>query len=66
MTKEELEIDEIVNLETKAWDMQDGETLISIFHKDMVWPWPKTPESHDPMEWIMILGGYDKKRGMKN
>jgi ketosteroid isomerase-like protein len=62
MTLEELEIIEIVNRETKAWDTKDIGLLISIFHPDMVWPWPKTPQSHDPMEWEMVLGKFDKER----
>jgi hypothetical protein len=36
--------------------------LLSVFHPDMVWPWPKTPESHDPMEWRLVLGRYDPER----
>jgi hypothetical protein len=62
MTKEELEIVEIVDRETKAWDTQDTRLLITLFHPDMVWPWPKTPQSHDPMEWEMLLGKFDKNR----
>jgi len=65
MTKEELEITEIVNRETRAWDMQDVNLLISVFHHDMVWPWPRTFQSHDPMDWIMPLGRYNKKRWCK-
>jgi hypothetical protein len=65
MTKEEFEITEIINRETKAWDDQDAVSLITIFHHDMVWPWPKTSTSHDPMEWELILGKFDKKRWMK-
>ncbi len=34
------EIEEIVNRETRAWDTQDVELLMTIFHPDMVWPWP--------------------------
>jgi len=56
MTKEELEITEIINRETRAWDTQDVNLLISIFHPDMVWPWPRTTQSHDPMDWEMVLG----------
>ena len=26
----------------------------------MVWPWPKTPNSHDPMDWEMVLGRFNK------
>jgi hypothetical protein len=65
MTKEELEITEIVNRETKAWDTQDVNLLISIFHPDMVWPWPRTEKSHDPMDWVMVLGKFDKARWSK-
>jgi ketosteroid isomerase-like protein len=62
MTKEEQEITEIVNRETKAWDTQDVKLLISVFHPDMVWPWPRTFQSHDPIDWIMPLGRYNKER----
>jgi ketosteroid isomerase-like protein len=56
------EIVEMVNRETRAWDSKDVELLISIFHPDMVWPWPATPHSHDPMDWVMGMGRYDRKR----
>jgi hypothetical protein len=36
MTKEELEIKEIVDRETRAWNTQDVDLLTSIFHRDMV------------------------------
>jgi ketosteroid isomerase-like protein len=62
MTLEETEIIEIVNRETKAWDTKDVDLLISIFHQDMVWPWPRTSQSHDPMDWEMVLGKFDKAR----
>jgi ketosteroid isomerase-like protein len=65
MTKEETEITEIVNRETKAWDTQDVNLLISVFHPDMVWPWPKTFQSHDPIDWVMELGRYNKERWSK-
>jgi hypothetical protein len=65
MTKEELEITEIVNRETRAWNTQNVNLLISVFHHDMVWPWPRTFQSHDPMDWIMPLGRYNKKRWCK-
>jgi hypothetical protein len=66
MTKEELEIKEIVNRETLAWDTQDVDLLISIFHSDMVWPWPKTSASHDPMDWELILGKFNKEKWSKS
>jgi hypothetical protein len=28
----------------------------------MIWPWPKTPKSHDPMEWVLEMGRYDAER----
>jgi ketosteroid isomerase-like protein len=65
MTREESEITEMVNRETKAWDTQDVNLLISLFHPDMVWPWPRTTNSHDPMEWDMILGRFDRERWSK-
>jgi len=56
------EIVEIVNRETRAWDSKDVELLVSVFHQDMVWPWPATPHSHDPMGWVMVMGRYDRDR----
>src|SRR4028118_808913 len=51
------EIREIVDRETRAWDTQDAELLLSVFHPDMVWPWPKPPRSHDPMDWVLAWDG---------
>lgn len=56
------EIEEIINRETKAWDTQDADLLLTIFHPDMVWPWPKTPQSHDPMDWVLEWGKYNYDR----
>lgn len=56
------EIEEIVNRETRAWDTQDVDLLMTVFHPDMVWPWPRTPQSHDPMDWIIEWGRYDYDR----
>lgn len=44
-------IEEIVNRETRAWDTQDVELLVSVFHPDMVWPWPPHAHAHDLLEW---------------
>ena len=65
MTQEEKGITEIVNRGTRAWDTQDAELLISVFHQDMAWPWPKTPKSHDPMDWEFVLGRYNYERWKK-
>ncbi|HEY6046549.1 MAG TPA: hypothetical protein VIU65_08100 [Pyrinomonadaceae bacterium] len=56
------EIEEIVDRETRAWDTQDVDLLMTIFHPDMVWPWPRTPQSHDPMDWVIVWGRYDYER----
>jgi ketosteroid isomerase-like protein len=56
------EIEEMVHRETRAWDTQDAELLVSIMHPDMVWPWPKTPQSHDPADWVLEWGRYDYDR----
>jgi ketosteroid isomerase-like protein len=61
-TEIEAEIVEIVNRETRAWDNKDVELLISVFHPDMVWPWPPNARAHDPMEWVMVWGRYDRLR----
>ena len=64
MSKNEIrtEIEEIVNRETRAWDTQDVDLLMTIFHPDMVWPWPRTPQSHDPIDWVLEWGRYDYHR----
>lgn len=62
MNKLEKEIREIVNRETRAWDTQDVELLMTIFHPDMVWPWPKDSKSHNPVDWIFELGRFDYER----
>ena len=56
------QIEEIVNRETRAWDTQDVDLLMTVFHPDMVWPWPRTPQSHDPMDWVIEWGRHDDQR----
>ncbi len=56
------EIEEIVNRETRAWDTQDADLLMTIFHPDMVWPWPPSPQLHDPTDWVIDWGRYDYDR----
>ena len=56
------EIEEIVDRETRAWDTRDVDLLLSVFHPDMVWPWPRTTNSHDPMDWVLEWGRYDPER----
>ena len=56
------EIREIVNRETRAWDTKDVGLLLSVFHTDMVWPWPPDADAHDPAEWVFVMGRYDGER----
>ena len=38
---------------------------MSLLHPDMVWPWPRTPQSHDPMDWVLVWGRYNYERWRK-
>lgn len=58
----EAQIREIVDRETRAWDTQDVELLLSVFHPDMVWPWPRTYTSVDPVDWRLVLGRFEATR----
>jgi len=60
-----LEIEEIVNRETTAWNTRDAELLLTIFHPDMVWPWPPDAQAHDPMQWVLVQGRFDYDRWKK-
>ena len=53
-------IQELIDIETRAWNGKDAEALVSLFHPDMVWPWPKTSTSHDPIDWELVLGKFNK------
>lgn len=57
-----VEIQEVVDRETRAWDTQDVDLLMTVFHHDMVWPFPPNAQAHDPLEWVLELGRYDAKR----
>ena len=60
------EIEEIVHRETRAWDTRDVDLLLTIFHPDMVWPWPPDSHTHDPAGWILEFGRYDRERWRRN
>ena len=64
MSEENLQknIKEIVDRETEAWNNKDTQKLLNIFHPDMVWPWPRTADSHDPVDWIFEVGRFDYQR----
>lgn len=56
------EIREMVDRETRAWNARDAAALADLFHPDMVWPWPPHADAHDPADWVMVLGRFDRKR----
>ena len=56
------DIQEMVDRETNAWDNKDANLLVSIFHPDMVWPWPPDNQSHDPMTWVLLQGKFNRQR----
>ena len=56
------EIEEIIERETRAWNTQDLDLLLTVFHPDMVWPWPPHKDAHDPMEWVLEWGRFDERR----
>jgi ketosteroid isomerase-like protein len=62
MTTVEIEIQALVDRETRAWDEQDAEALVALFHPDMVWPWPPDEHAHDPAAWVFPQGRYDRAR----
>lgn len=61
----EKEISEIVDRETRAWNTRDVNLLLTIFHPDMVWPWPPHSTAHDPEDWIFGMGRFDAARWKK-
>lgn len=61
----EKEIAEIVDRETRAWNTKDVNLLLTIFHPDMVWPWPPHSTAHDPKDWIFVMGRFDAVRWKK-
>ena len=65
MVSRQAEIREIIDRETLAWDTQDVDLLLSVLHPDMVWPWPPTPDSHDPCDWLLVWGRYNRERWRK-
>ena len=62
MDKIELEIRAMIDRETDAWNRLDADALVSLFHPDMVWPWPPDENSHDPVTWIFPQGRYNRAR----
>ncbi len=59
-------IQEMVDLETKGWDTKNPDPFLSMIHPDMAWPWPPTADSHDPIDWIFVIGRFNRERWRKN
>ena len=59
-------IQTMVDRETRAWDEQDAEALVELFHPDMVWPWPPDADNHDPETWDFPFGRFDRERWRDN
>ncbi len=55
-------IQEMVDLETNGWDTKDPEPFLSMIHPDMAWPFPPTADSHDPVDWVFVMGRFDRER----
>lgn len=58
----EPQIQSMIDRETAAWNAQDAEALVDLFHPDTVWPWPPDANSHDPSTWVMPFGRFNKSR----
>lgn len=56
------EIGALVDAETAAWNARDADALVSLFHPDTVWPWPPNAAAHDPMEWVVPFGRFNRER----
>ena len=56
------QIREVIDRETRAWDTKDADLLLSVLHEDMVWPWPPSSTAHDPAQWVLVWGRYNRDR----
>ncbi len=59
-------IQEMVDLETTGWNTKNPDLFLSMIHPDMVWPWPPTADAHDPVDWVFVLGRFDRERWRQN
>ena len=65
MDAAEEQIRALVDAETAAWDTRDAGALAALFHPDTVWPWPPNSTAHDPIQWVMPLGRYNRQRWIR-
>jgi hypothetical protein len=59
-------IQALVDLETRGWDTKNPDLFLSIIHPDMVWPWPPHADAHDPAEWVLEFGRFNRDRWRQN
>ena len=59
-------IQQLIDLEARGWDIKNPDLFLSMIHPDMVWPFPPTADAHDPVDWVFIMGRFDKERWRKN
>jgi hypothetical protein len=59
------QIPALVDCETEGWNTKNVDSLLSIIHPDMVWPWPPHSDAHDHVEWVFEFGRFDRERWRK-
>ena len=59
-------IQALVDRETLGWNTKNPDLFLDMIHPDMVWPWPPTADSHDPIDWVFVLGRFDRARWRRN
>ena len=66
MTEVQELIKSLVDRETNCWNTQNAADLVEIFHPDMMWSWPPTAKDHNPEDWILGFGRYNRERWQGN
>ena len=56
----------MIDLETKGWDTKNPDLFLSIIHPDLAWPFPPTADVHDPIDWVFVMGRFEKERWRRN
>jgi len=52
----------LIEREQRAWETGNADLLLTVFHPDMVWPFPRTSTSVDPLDWSIGFGRFDAER----
>lgn len=60
------EIRALVDLETKGWDTKNITYFLDMIHPDLAWPWPPTADAHDPVDWVFVMGRFNRERWRKS